>query len=238
MSESGGGACCFVVCSLSDGEFCCVPCPCTSSISLSHALSLDVCVGVCGRAGRASVRCCVQHFWCAFCAGQSRADVVGGHQTSPNSILIFIFVPLPVPFRSPSSSIQAQFVKISTVNPQMSLVPRTTNAAEPLTRIGIRISLPRQIWQAQSAILLYLFMGCMDESWMHGNYVGFTRPPALKGTVDGGVTATGVLSRERGNLITVASISAHLNVVIYRQHRQIFRACKNPALGNLITPPL
>ena len=72
-------------------------------------------------------------------------------------------------------------------------------------------------------------------------YVGFTRPPALKGTVDGGVTATGVLSRERGNLITVASISGHLNVVIYSQHRQIFRACggqKNPALGNLITPPL
>ena len=118
---------------------------------------------------------CGAVFSCAFCAGQSRADVVGGHQTSPNSILIFIFVPLPVPFRSPSSSIQAQFVKISTVNPQMSLVPRTTNAAEPLTRIGIRISLPRQIWQAQSAILLYLFMGCMDESWMHGMLVSPAR---------------------------------------------------------------
>lgn len=57
----------------------------------------------------------------------------------------------------------------------MSLVPRTTNAAEPLTRIGIRISLPRQIWQAQSAILLYLFMGCMDESWMHGMLVSPAR---------------------------------------------------------------
>ena len=95
------------------------------------------------------------------------------HQTQ--SCDLHIFVPLPVPFRSPSSSIQAQFVKISTVNPQMSLVPRTTNAAEPLTRIGIRISLPRQIWQAQSAILLYLFMGCMDESWMHGMLVSPAR---------------------------------------------------------------
>ena len=176
MSESGGGACCFVVCSLSDGEFCCVPCPCTSSISLSHALSLDVCVGVCGRAGRASVRCCVQHF-CAFCAGQSRADVVGGHQTSPNSILIFIFVPLPVPFRSPSSSIQAQNFDREPANVSGPR-PRTTNAAEPLTRIGIRIIGSRYRARFGKHSQRYSCT-CSWDAWMRvGCMVCWFHPPA------------------------------------------------------------
>ncbi len=93
-SESRGAMlyCSFIP---SDGDFCCVPCPCT----ISMPLSLDVCVSVSSRTKwlshvgfdyipRAGLRPRVYravHFCGRFVpAGLSNADVVGGHQTLPN----------------------------------------------------------------------------------------------------------------------------------------------------------